>query len=141
MNTGARMILVAVSALCAAALAATTGVRAAEDETEDLAPPEIVTTQDSGQDGGQDSDKDSGTGSDAASAQAPPPYEVRQRQAYGQTITEYERGGDVFMMTVKPRTGWTQYWNDPDGDGQFQRSTSDDIDENMNLPKWRLGGW
>lgn len=66
---------------------------------------------------------------------------VRERMEHGQIITEYERRGGVYLMTVKPRVGPTQYWNDPDGDGQFQRSTSDDIDENVNLPKWRLGGW
>lgn len=71
----------------------------------------------------------------------PPAPRVHRRQEHGQTITEYSRGGRVFRMTVKPRVGPTQYWDDPDGDGQFQRSTSDDIDESPNLPKWRLGGW
>ncbi|HSH40926.1 MAG TPA: DUF2782 domain-containing protein [Arenicellales bacterium] len=70
-----------------------------------------------------------------------PRVDVRQRQEYGQTITEYSRGDRVFLMTVKPRNGPTQYWDDPDGDGQFQRRTSDDIDENLNLPKWKLGDW
>jgi hypothetical protein len=78
---------------------------------------------------------------DSASEAVPPPPEVIERQAYGQTITEYRRGNEIFMMTVKPRYGPKQYWNDPDGDGQFQRSTSDDVSEDMNLPKWRLGGW
>ena len=45
------------------------------------------------------------------------------------------------MITVKPRMGPTQYWNDPDGDGQFQLRTSSGINEDINLPKWRLGGW
>ena len=71
----------------------------------------------------------------------PPAPRLYRRQEHGQTITEYSRGGKVFLMTVKPRVGPTQYWDDPDGDGQFQRSTSDDIDESPNLPKWRLGGW
>lgn len=69
------------------------------------------------------------------------PPRVRTREEYGQIVTEYERRGGVYMMTVKPRVGPKQYWNDPDGDGQFQRSTSDNIDESLNLPKWRLGGW
>ena len=77
---------------------------------------------------------------DGAAVVAPLP-EVTQREAYGQTITEYRRGNDVFLMTVKPRYGPTQYWSDPDGDGQFQRSTSDDVSDEINLPKWRLGGW
>jgi hypothetical protein len=76
-----------------------------------------------------------------ASNREGPRVDVRQRQEYGQTITEYSRGDRVFLMTVKPRSGPTQYWDDPDGDGQFQRRTSDDIDENLNLPKWKLGDW
>jgi len=81
-----------------------------------------------------------------ASTDAPPgnrgaSTEARTIEKYGQTITEYERGGRVFLITVEPRVGPTQYWNDPDGDGQFQRRNSDDIDENVNLPKWRIGGW
>lgn len=81
------------------------------------------------------------SGQDDASGEAPPPPSANTRQEFGQTITEYERHGDVYLMTVKPRVGPTQYWNDPDGDGQFQRQNSDDLDENVNLPKWRLGGW
>lgn len=73
--------------------------------------------------------------------EAPLPQEVRQRQQFGQTVTEYLRNGRVFMITVKPRIGPTQYWNDPDGDGEFQRPTSSGIDEDINLPKFRLGGW
>ncbi|MGA8260569.1 MAG: DUF2782 domain-containing protein [Arenicellales bacterium] len=80
------------------------------------------------------------TSSDAGK-EAPLPQEVRQRQQFGQTVTEYLRNGRVFMITVKPRIGPTQYWNDPDGDGEFQRRTSSGINEDINLPKFRLGGW
>lgn len=108
------------------------GIRAAQDDAADEAPapPDIAESE---------------TGTRASEAgeeeQSPPPPRVQTRQEYGQTITEYARGGRVFMMTVKPRTGPTQYWEDPDGDGEFQRRTSDNIDETINLPKWRLGGW
>jgi len=85
---------------------------------------------------------DEAGGQSAAQAVAPPlPPRVQHREEYGQTITEYSRGGRVFLMTVKPRVGPTQYWEDPDGDGQFQQSTSDDIEERLNLPKWKLGDW
>lgn len=118
------------AALCGlAVLAVLAGpARAAQDEAADSAPspPEIAEPGDgSGQDGDQ----------------APPPVRVDSRQQFGQTITEYKRGGRVFLMTVKPRNGPTQYWDDLDGDGQFQRSNSNNIDETMNLPKWRLGNW
>jgi len=86
--------------------------------------------------------QNSGQGDDAGAAKASPPaQETRVRHEFGQTITEYVRNGEVFMMTVKPRGGPTQYWDDPDGDGQFQSRTSNSIDDNVNLPKWRLGGW
>lgn len=103
--------------------------RAAQDEAADAAPapPEIT-----------------GPGGESGQAReqaAPPPVSVDSRQQFGQTITEYKRGGRVFLMTVKPRNGPTQYWDDLDGDGQFQHSNSNNIDETMNLPKWRLGNW
>jgi hypothetical protein len=104
--------------------------RAAQDEEAEAVPVPPTVTE-SGSDTERSGEAD----------RAPPPVRVLQRQEYGQTITEYERGGRVFLMTVKPRVGPTQYWEDPDGDGQFQRSNSDNIDENINLPKWRLGGW
>jgi len=78
---------------------------------------------------------------DAPQVRRFPDGEPRTIEEHGQTITEYSRGGRVYMMTVKPRLGPTQYWQDREGDGQFQRHNSDDIDESVNLPKWRLGGW
>lgn len=74
-------------------------------------------------------------------ARTPPPTRIDRRTEHGQTITEYYRGGKLFLMTVKPRVGPTQYWDDPDGDGQFQPRTSDNIDETLNLPKWKIGSW
>lgn len=103
-----------------AALLSTGGVLAAEDGASEPRTAEASSNDD---------------------GEAPPPPTVRERREHGQIITEYERRGGVYLMTVKPRVGPTQYWNDPDGDGQFQNSTSDDIDESLNLPKWRLGGW
>lgn len=117
--------------LGAAGLALSAGAVAAQSGEDAPPPPEITS-------GDQGAAADQGAGT---SREAPPPTEVRTRQQFGKTITEYERQGRVFMMTVKPRVGPTQYWNDPDGDGQFQLSTSSGLDEETNLPKWRLGGW
>lgn len=120
-----------VAALCGLAmLVALAGPgRAAQDEAADTAPapPEIAEPGDESRQAGEQA--------------APPPVSVDRRQQFGQTITEYKRGGRLFLMTVKPRNGPTQYWDDLDGDGQFQRSNSNNIDETMNLPKWRLGNW
>ena len=125
------------AALCVLGLgfAPTGAATAAQDGTADE-PPEPPKISDAGTaEPGVEADR---SGDDSG---PPPVPRVHRRQEHGQTITEYSRGGRVFLMTVKPRVGPTQYWDDPDGDGQFQRSTSDDIDESPNLPKWRLGGW
>lgn len=112
------------------AMAGSTGVRAAEDGASEIQPPELTSEE--------DSRATDDSGRDSRRIKSPV---VRERVEYGQTITEYERRGGVYLMTVKPRVGPTQYWSDRDGDGQFQRSTNDGIDEDLNLPKWRLGSW
>lgn len=118
------------------------GVHAAQDEGADDAPAPPEISEQGAEQGADDADGESREDRQAREdEQAPPPPRVHRREEFGQTITEYERGGRVFLMTVKPRIGPTQYWDDPDGDGQFQRRNSDTIDENHNLPKWRLGEW
>jgi hypothetical protein len=119
-----------VTGILALSVAISSGALAAQDESDELRPPEVSSESGDGQ--------AKGDGRKSRHIESPV---IREREEYGQIITEYERRGGVYLMTVKPRVGPTQYWNDPDGDGQFQRSTSDDIDENLNLPKWRLGGW
>lgn len=128
------------AALCSLGMivALSGAVHAAQDEGADDAPePPDIAEQGTG-DTDRQSREERQTREDE---QAPPSPRVHRRKEFGQTITEYERGGRVFLMTVKPRVGPTQYWDDPDGDGQFQRRNSDTIDENHNLPKWRLGEW
>lgn len=127
MNGKAKTLRAAVCGL-GVMLALGGGTGAADDEAGDDAPPppDIAEEAANRDDGDQ---------------QPPPAPRVHTRQEHGQTITEYSRGGRVFLMTVKPRGGPTQYWDDPDGDGQFQSRNSSNIDEDMNLPKWRIGGW
>ncbi|MBS1270616.1 MAG: hypothetical protein MAG794_01574 [Gammaproteobacteria bacterium] len=110
------------------------GALVAQDDGSDPTPPELASGE-----GGQATELS--TQSSGTSGGVPPTTQVRQHEEFGQKITEYGRQGNVFLITVKPRIGLTQYWNDLDGDGQFQRRASDNIDENVNLPKWRLGGW
>lgn len=126
-------IVAAAAAALALALAVSTAATAAEEDATDPVPPDM-TEETSGE-------PSQAAGGDAPSAEAPEAPVVQTRMEHGQRITEYRRQGRVFMMTVEPRTGPKQYWNDPDGDGQFQRRTSPTLDENVNLPKWRLGGW
>lgn len=71
---------------------------------------------------------------------APTGEEVSERVEGDQIITEYRRRGQLYMVKVKPKNGPAQYWVDRDGDGQFQRRDTD-INEDINLPKWRIGTW
>lgn len=80
------------------------------------------------------------TENETSDEERPPPDEVTERVEGGQTITEYRRRGQLYMIKVKPKRGPAQYWMDRDGDGQFQREDSD-INEEYNLPKWRIGNW
>lgn len=58
------------------------------------------------------------------------------------TVTEFSRGGQVFMLRVKPKNAPAQYIDESLPGGQL---TPDDpgISENTqtNLPKWRLGSF
>lgn len=125
-----------ILAAAAVALAVSAAATAAEEDATDPAPPDLADEASSQPERPADDAE-----SDSDEAAAPEMPTVQTRIEHGQTITEYRRQGRVFMMTVEPRRGPKQYWNDPDGDGQFQRRTSPDLDENVNLPKWRLGGW
>jgi len=135
MNTNS-IKLYPLLALAAMALSVSVPAMAAGEDNADPEPPEI-SDQASGE---PDRAADASTADEEQSA-APEAPTVEPRTEHGQTITEYRRQGQVFMMTVKPRAGPKQYWDDPDGDGQFQRSTSSNVDESINVPKWRLGSW
>lgn len=110
----------------AVALAVSSGVQAAKQ-----------TAEGSRQAAGQDA----GASESGASRGTPLPQELRVHHEFGQTVTEYVRNGRVYMMTVKPRVGPTQYWSDPDGDGGFQLRTTGSMNHSINLPKWRVGSW
>lgn len=55
------------------------------------------------------------------------------------TVTEYSRGGLVYSVKMKQKYGATQYL-DVKGDGQLQ-PTPEELYDNVNLPKWKLGNW
>jgi len=73
-------------------------------------------------------------------AELPPPDEITERREGDEVITEYRRFGKVYMIKIKPKVGASQYIVDRDGDGRFETKTQD-INEEFNLPKWRLGTW
>lgn len=121
-------------------LMATWIVVSAQDSTEVPNPPAIPTDEER-----------------ASAEQAAREYQARQtppsphtETAYGlrerktvegtTTVTEYSRGGHVYSMKIKPGQAPTQYVDAP-GDGQLERPTNEEMPDNYNLPKWRLGSW
>ena len=57
------------------------------------------------------------------------------------TITESKReNGRVYRIELEHSSGSKQYIEESDSDGKIE-STSNDIEETPNLPKWRLGSW
>ena len=73
-------------------------------------------------------------------AELPPPEEVTERVVGDQVITEYRRFGQVYLIRIKPKVGATQYMVDRDGDGRFEIKT-ENLSEEFDLPKWRIGTW
>ena len=65
--------------------------------------------------------------------------DVREYTEGGHQVTEYRRGGGVYMVRVTPAAGLTQYYVDHDGDGLLQND--DGIGNDFNVAKWRLGNW
>lgn len=56
-------------------------------------------------------------------------------------ITESKReSGQVYRIELEHSMGSKQYIEEHDSDGKIQ-STSNDIEETPNLPKWKLGSW
>ena len=68
--------------------------------------------------------------------------QTRERVVGNNTITEFSRGGHVFMLKVKPKNAPPQYIDESLPGGNL---TTDDpgISENTqtNLPKWKLGSF
>ena len=57
------------------------------------------------------------------------------------TITESRReNGQVYEVELDHSAGAKQYIQDSDSDGKLQ-PTGNDLEEEPNIPKWRLGRW
>jgi len=105
-------------------------VLAQQKDLEPLPPPELPT----------DEQRAKAEAAAKEKAELPPPDEITQREEGDKFITEYRRFGKVYMIKIKPKVGASQYMVDRDGDGRFETKTQD-INEEFNLPKWRLGTW
>lgn len=56
-------------------------------------------------------------------------------------VTESRReNGQRYLIELEHSTGSKQYIEETDSDGKIE-STSNDIEETPNLPKWKLGSW
>jgi hypothetical protein len=57
------------------------------------------------------------------------------------TIKESKREtGQVYLIELEHSSGSKQYIEETDSDGKIE-STSNDIEETPNLPKWKIGSW
>lgn len=57
------------------------------------------------------------------------------------TVVESRReSGQVYSIELQHSNAPTQYIEETDSDGNIE-STSNDLEETPNLPKWKLGSW
>ncbi|MEE3214657.1 MAG: DUF2782 domain-containing protein [Pseudomonadota bacterium] len=68
----------------------------------------------------------------AAPAVAQVQPDVSVRQEAGQILSEYRVNGKLYAIKVEPKGGSTYFLVDRNGDGNFQRQTSDSVD----VPGW-----
>lgn len=78
------------------------------------------------------------------SEQTAQPAEQKERQPSflgNATITESRReNGQLYLVEFEHSAGAKQYMEENDSDGKIE-STSNDIEETPNLPKWKIGSW
>lgn len=68
--------------------------------------------------------------------------QIKESVVGASTITEFSRGGQVFMLKVKPKNAPAQYIDESLPGGSLT-PTDPGISENTetNLPKWKLGSF
>jgi hypothetical protein len=68
--------------------------------------------------------------------------DIREYEEGAQAITEYRRFGQLYMLKVKPKGAAPPlYMIDQYGDGELNKRPADSIEDDVNLPKWRLGSF
>ncbi len=68
--------------------------------------------------------------------------DIREYEEGTQAITEYRRFGQLYMLKIKPKGAAPPlYMIDQYGDGELNRRPADSIEDDVNLPKWRLGSF
>ncbi len=74
-------------------------------------------------------------GADAAAGS----IDVRKWREGDQRITEYRRFGHLYMLEVHPKGGAPLYLIDRHGAEGLDIRPAENIEDNVNLPKWRIG--
>lgn len=67
------------------------------------------------------------------------PRGLNEVTAASGTETQYRRRGYIYELKMEPRGGATQYMSDH-GTGQLQ-TRENGLEDQTNLPKWRIGKW
>lgn len=121
-------------------LMATWTAAPAQDSTEVPNPPAIPTDEE--RERADQAARDFQAQQTSPSPHSDTPYGPHERKTVegSTTVTEYSRGGHVYSMKIKPGQAPTQYVDAP-GDGQLDRPTNEELFDDYNLPKWRLGNW
>jgi len=57
-----------------------------------------------------------------------------------ETIQEYRKNGELYMVKIVPNVGPAYYLIDTDGDGNMDVRKSD-LDEGMNINQWKIFSW
>lgn len=68
--------------------------------------------------------------------------DARETMVGTSTVTEYSRGGQVFLLRVKPKNAPAQYIDESlPGGSLIPNDPGISEDTQTNLPKWRLGSF
>ncbi len=66
--------------------------------------------------------------------------EITITRSQAEIIEEYRANGQLYMIKITPRKGFTYYLVDTDGDGSLD-SRKNELDEGLLIPSWTLFRW
>ena len=75
----------------------------------------------------------------AAEPEADEP-EITITRSQTEIIEEYRANGQLYMIKITPRKGFSYYLVDTDGDGSLD-SRKNELDEGLLIPQWTLFRW
>ena len=108
----------------------------AQDTTEAPDPPAIPTAAERA--AAEEAAKQQGT-PERANEEDAGVARTRQTVEGNTTVTEYSRAGHIYSLKMKQDYGPPQYL-DAEPDGRME-PTNQDLYDDVNIPKWRLGNW